>query len=171
MMVETDRLLLKKLSPEDAPELYNYRSNHDVYRYQTWLPETVEDALRFIQNFPLDGEWIPGQWKQMGIYLKDDGKLIGDIGIYVFDVTEVELGFSVSPPYQHKGYAKEAVTAVINMLCFEREIVRFRAVTDPENTSSIALLEKLGFELSEHKIHSTEIRGEMRDDLIYKLRM
>jgi len=45
-----------------------------------------------------------------------DGQLIGDIGVRFLDDSQVELGYTLSPEYQGKGYAAEAVNAVIDYL-------------------------------------------------------
>ncbi len=170
MIILTDRLELRKLNQKDAEVLFSYRSNPEVYRFQGWLPATVQEAERFIENSPIDNTWIPGQWKQLGIFLQEGNILIGDIGIHVLDINQVELGFTIAPGYQKKGYASEAVTAIINTLRVEKGISKFVGVADPENTSSIKLLEKLEFELTEHKVQASEIRGELRDDLVFVMK-
>lgn len=170
MLIYTERLKLKKLNPTDAEVLFGYRSDPEVYNYQSWLPASVKDAEEFIKTYSNFTEWIPGQWKQLGIYLEKD-ELIGDVGLHVIDLTEIELGFTIAPTHQRKGYAEEALTGVINSLRVEKGIAKFIGITDPGNIPSISLLKKLGFEQTEHLKKSSLIRGEWKDDLVFKLKV
>lgn len=171
MLIETDRLILKTIDLKDAEVMFKYRSDPEVYKYQSWLPKSVKEVEDFIIKYPVDNNWIPGEWKQIGVYLKSPDELIGDIGLHVLDLNEFELGFTIAPCFQKKGYGKEAVTAVINTLLVEKEVKYFKAFTDPDNKPSIMLLGKLGFNQAQHLKDSSEIRGELKDDLVFELNL
>lgn len=171
MLIETDRLLLKKIDLADTDVFFSYRSDPEVYKYQSWFPDSQLEAGDFIKKYSNFDDWIPGQWKQLGIYLKVNNILIGDLGIHIIDLTEVELGFTIAPAYQHKGFAKESVNAVINTIIIEKGVKRFTGITDPDNITSITLLKKLGFKQSDYLVENSEIRGELKDDVIFRLNL
>ena len=57
---------------------------------------------------------------------------------------QVEIGYTLSPQYQGKGYGVEAVHSIIDYLFNNLNKHRITASVDPENTKSINLIEKLG---------------------------
>ena len=165
-MVETQRTILKSLSSDDVEVLFSYRSLPEVYEFQSWAPQKVEDAISFIDKFSGDTEIKPGQWKQLGIYHKEDEILIGDCGFCVFEDKQGEIGYTISPKYQRQGFGLEIVEALIDFLFRETGIHRIVAKTDPANIGSIKILERVGFRKQGHFIKSVKIRGEWKDDLV-----
>ena len=85
------------------------------------------------------------------------------------DDQEAEIGYSISPGFQRRGLGQETVEALVAHLFNKKGIVRIIAKTDPDNIASNKLLEKLGFSKTAHLKKSVEIRGELKDDLIFEL--
>jgi RimJ/RimL family protein N-acetyltransferase len=114
----TARLLLRPLQTGDAEDLYNYRSDRNINRYQGWIPESLEEAERFIMERVSPVINVNGTWFQFAVVLKATGKIIGDIGLHFFDNEnrQVELGCTLAGYYQGKGYAAEALSQVISYL-------------------------------------------------------
>ena len=96
---------------------------------------------------------MPGEWCQIGIAVRtqdgtaEDGTLIGDIGLGIdpCDPRLAQVGFSLHRRWQGRGLAAEAVEAACELLFARAGMRRIEAVTDTRNTSSIRLLERLGF--------------------------
>jgi RimJ/RimL family protein N-acetyltransferase len=166
MQLETKNLYLHSLSTEDAPALFAYRSDRSVYRFHNWKPTSVNDAIRFIEKSSFQDSLRHGHWNQLGIYLKDTNELIGDLGIHPFEEKQTELGFTISPSFQQKGYGVEAVSRVVRYLFLENNFYRIIARTHPENKGSINLLKKLGFRQEGHFTKSSYIDGIWQDDLL-----
>jgi RimJ/RimL family protein N-acetyltransferase len=78
-----------------------------------------------------------------------------------------ELGYMLRPDAQGQGIATEAVACAIDYGFSVRELRRVFADTDPENTGSIRLLEKLGFQREGHLRGRWETHIGIRDSLIY----
>ena len=90
-----------------------------------------------------------GKWFQFGIELKETGALIGDIGFLNTDeVGKSWIGFTLDSQYWRRGLATEAVGAVLAFYS-TFGITTIWASTDPANTASQRVLEKLGFVLYE----------------------
>lgn len=168
MLLDTGRLRLRHFRAADAPALSAYRSDPQVARYQGWsAPVSVESAAEFIARLNDDPDQ-PG-WFQYAIELKDDGCLIGDIGVNLHEnLMQADLGFTLARDRQGHGYATEAVSAVLGDR-FARGLRRMSAQCDARNLSSAGLLERLGFQREGRRPAFTWIKGEWTDDLLYGL--
>ncbi|MCX6150624.1 MAG: GNAT family protein [Ignavibacteriales bacterium] len=165
------RLKLRKLCNSDSKILFEYRSNPDVFRYQSWQPKTEKEIDLFITKQLVIKPAIPGTWFQLAITLKDSGLLIGDCGLHFLsnDDQQVEVGITLSPAYQGKGYASESLTTVLDYLFFQLNKHRVYGSVDPRNYPSIKLLEKIGMRKEAHFKKSLWFKSEWVDDVIYAI--
>jgi RimJ/RimL family protein N-acetyltransferase len=170
MNFETERLVIRKLREADLHDLHAFRSDPEVCRYQGYEPETL-DGCRQLIEWQKDKEFGPAnQWVKVGMELKSEKKLVGDISVKPDgDARVVEFGISLSRDYQGKGLASEALTAIFDDLFAEKEVHRITAVMDVDNTAIIALMDRLGFRREGHYIKSFFDDGEWRDEYFYAL--
>lgn len=170
MNLETERLIIRPLRAEDLHDLYAYRSDPEVCRYQGYAPATLDESRGFI-------EWACGneygtahKWSQHGIELRSEERLIGDIGLKPeFDTRIVEFGISLNREFHGQGLAAEALSAVFDHLFKEKKAHRITALMDVENAAMIVLAERLGFRWEGHYKQSFYDQGEWRDELLYAL--
>ena len=169
--LSTARLHLRPLEPADAKELFSYRSDRFINRYQGWIPANIEEAEQFISTRVSPVINVEGTWFQFAVSLKKDGNLIGDIGLRFFDNEnrQVELGCTLDSKYHGKGYATEALREVIGYLFITLGKHRLIATIDPENTKSIQLFKRLGFSKEAHFRKCRMLNGTWVDDLVYAL--
>ena len=168
MELLTPRLRLDALTSGDAAALYAYRGDPEVARYQGWQPVSPDEAAEWIEA--LAAEPAPGHWWQRAIRLRDSGELIGDLGLGLAadEKGGVELGITIAPSHQGRGYAAEALRAALDW-AFARGANRATASVDPRNTASVALLCSLGMRQEAHFRESYWLRGEWADDLVFAL--
>lgn len=147
LLIQTPRLLLRPLSISDCNDFFRYRSLPEVAVYQSFEPMTKEEAQAFILENSHYHLGMPGEWIQYGIEVRKTNSLIGDFALKLDpeDPQLAELGITISPRHQRKGYAKEALHRVLAYLFGEIGIQRVMAVTDAENEASIAMLIRVGF--------------------------
>ena len=149
-LIASQRLLIRPLQLDDSAAVFRYRSNADVVRFQMWKPQGKSDVRQFIRKLQTLAPGMPGIWYQYAIVLQQSGELIGDCGIHVplTAADTAELGMTLAPEFQGKGYAEEALRALIRY-CFETlHMHMIVARTVPQNTRSIALIDKMGFQPS-----------------------
>lgn len=79
------------------------------------------------------------------VYLIDTNKLIGNIYLVMQEFCTWELGYVFNEKYQKLGYATEATEAMISYVVENKNVHRFIAMCNPENSASWKLLERLGF--------------------------
>lgn len=169
--IQTDRLRLTEFAESDAESLFRLRSHPEVARFQGWVPECLREAEEYLgENLAVDLE-APGQWFQVAIRLRSGGALVGDIGLHARDPEhgQFEIGFTVDPEHQRRGYGQEAVRAALGALFEDLGAHRVVASVDPRNEASMALLPKLGFRKEAHHRRSLWFKGEWVDDVIFAM--
>ena len=169
-----DRLVLRRPRDSDLEPLLPGWSDPEMVRY-TGLRE---DPRAFVAGFIADmqakspGESEPGgPWYQLVIERREDGAVLGDLGIGfgVPGERQVELGWRILPPAQRRGYAREAVAALIGWLIEAHDVHRFVGVAASANEASIALLRSLGFRQEGHFRESFRCNGRWLDDCYFAL--
>ena len=167
----TDRLVIRRLKLSDKEDFFKYRSHKNVIKYQSWKPKNIQEIEDFIKSMNEIHPNIPGTWFQMAICIKETNKMIGDTGLHFFETNfpETEIGYTVSPDFQGKGYGIEAVREILNYLFKKLGKHRVFASVDPENKPSIALLERAGMRKEAHFRKNLFIDGEWLDECIYAI--
>ena len=166
------RVALRRFHPGDVATFVAYRSSEQVARFQSWdAPYPREEGERFIREIARDHPDTAGEWFQFAVGLRATGQLIGDCAAMpqAGDPRQCEIGFTIAPDYQGRGYATEAVRLLLNYLFTERGKHRITAYCDPRNAASVALLERLGMRREGHLRESTWAKDEWTDDLVYAL--
>jgi aminoglycoside 6'-N-acetyltransferase len=167
-VISTQRLTLRCFRDSDAEAFAAYRSIPEVARYQSWdAPYSLAKARTTVAEFASGDPLRPG-WFQYAIDL--DGVLIGDLGLNLHEnLMQAELGFTLAPAYQGKGYAAEAVRGLLDHLFIERNLHRVSAEADARNLSSARLLERVGFRQEGFRPANTWFKNEWTDDLLFGL--
>lgn len=169
MNLTTSRLHLRPVSPSDAATILDYRSEESVARFVSFNPQSSEQVKTFIEERIARVVNEPGTWYQFAVIERNSRIMIGDIGVhFLADAKDqVELGITFSSKFQKKGYAQEALRAVIDY-CF-RDLNKHRIIAsiDPRNIPSATLFDRLGFRQEAHFVKSLWWKGEWVDDLIY----
>ena len=144
-ILETDRLILRQLSTEDAAfilELVNEPSF--IQNIGDRGVRTLEDARAYILRVAISSYDKNG----FGLYLvklKDSEESIGMCGLIKRDgLEDVDIGYAFLPRFWLRGYAVESAAAVKDYARDVLGLKRLVAITDPANPGSIRVLEKIG---------------------------
>lgn len=144
--LETERLILRKFTEEDAPAVFqNWASDDEVTKYLTWpTHQSVENSLGYMR-FLLDTYKEKNSY-QWGIELKETGELFGNISVVKIEeeVDAVELGYVIGRRFWNNGYMTEAVKAVIAFLFDQVGARRIAARHDINNPGSGKVMQKAG---------------------------
>ncbi|MFJ7737422.1 GNAT family N-acetyltransferase [Lysinibacillus sp. NPDC097287] len=145
--LNTDRLMLRELTEDDALDILICFSNPDVLRFYGQSPLSNQNQVKqVIRNFSMNYEDKRGiKW---GIAVKGEAGIIGTIGFQEWsqEHKRVDISYALIPEKWGKGYAIEAVKKVISYGFQELNLTRIGAMVFTENESSIKLLTKLDFE-------------------------
>jgi RimJ/RimL family protein N-acetyltransferase len=169
LVLRTPRLLLRPLAPTDAGALARYRGLPAVARYQSWDWFTVADGERLVADQQAVAPDTPGTWLQLGMVADD--ALVGDLGVHTRadDPRQVELGITLDPAHQGRGYAAEALTAVLDHLFGAHGKHRVTATTDAANAPAAALFTRLGFRKEGHFLRNVWFKGAWGDEFLFAL--
>lgn len=165
-MITTKRTLLRPIQKSDNEDIFSYRSDADTNKFQGWIPKTLAEVDNFINKKPNEFN-IPGSWYQLVIEDSETKEILGDVGVHFIDPLQCEIGCTISKKHHQKGYATEALIALIGYLFHDLNKHRITASIDPENTDSIRLFEKLKFRKEAHFKQSLLLNGQWVDDVVY----
>ncbi len=146
-MIRTERLSLVPVTPNNSDVLWRVLQEPDLREFQD-LPEV--NALRFREMVAeRPRELRPGAYGRFEWIIYADGhdEPIGWLSLRVSDRTKRrgEIGYSIVRQHRKRGYATEAVTALIAESAGRAHIKQLRAYCVPDNDSSRTVLRKLGF--------------------------
>lgn len=169
--IETERLILRKITFDDAADIFNnYASRDKVTEFLSWQShKSINDTISYLNNVVLPA--YNDEIYRWAIEFKQDGKMIGCIDIVKFDkkVKMAELGYVLSDDYWGLGIMPEAGNAVIEYLK-ELGFKRIQAIHHMDNPKSGRVMQKLGmqFEGVLRKSHLNN-KGEIIDVAMYSL--
>ena len=144
--LQTDRLRLVQIEEKHTDSYFEIMSKDKVTKYYGMESlKNLEDATKIIDSF--ERTYKSNRGIRWGIVLKETGEFIGTAGLNNLSVPgkKAEIGYELHPLHWNKGLTAEAVKEVLNYSFTELGLFRMGAVTYPQNTSSIQLLNRLGF--------------------------
>lgn len=171
IVLETPRLIIRPFRDSDFESFLAYRNDPDVARYQGWnVPYPRESALEFIAEMKIR-QFIPGEWLQLALELRETGETIGDVAIHCMksDPRQAYLGYSLAHTHWGQGYASETIRAVLNLLFGELNLHRVVAECDVENAASWRLLERIGFRREAHLLENIFFKGAYGSEYHYAI--
>ena len=157
---------------DDQNAFQAYRTDPEVARYQSWdTPFSQSEANDFIVDMLTCHPDTPGEWYQFAIANKNNDQLIGDVALRIDedDPCEAEIGYSLAGHAMGKGYACEAVTAVLDYALVMRGKSHVIAWADTRNRPSLALLERLGFARPEHPPRKSWFKGAWSEETFHRM--
>ena len=170
-VLETKDLLLRPIRMKDAEDIFAFASDPEVARYVLWDPHrSLSDTRNYIRY--LRAQYRRGEPSSWGIVDRASGHVIGTIGLMYFSRVHrsCEIGYSLSRAYWNRGYATQALHAVIACV-FEHlpDLQRIEAQHDVRNPASGKVMEKCGM-LREGILRSRLMnKNELIDVALYSI--
>jgi ribosomal-protein-alanine N-acetyltransferase len=167
--LKTERLLLRQLTLEDAPDIFLLRSDENVLRYIGREPAiSIKEAEEFIQKIITNV--ATNESIMWAITFSDNpGKVIGNICYWRIQPENyrTEIGYALLPQYWRKGIMKEAILKVLEYGFETMKLHSIEARTNAENKPSGAILEATGFIKEAHLRDEFFFQGKFSDTIIY----
>lgn len=160
LILETERLILRRYCQGDLQDLYEYLSDAEVVKFEPYKQMNLMETEKELAIRIADEEMI-------AVELKENHKLIGNLYLGKREFHALELGHVFNKAYWGRGYAKESCEAVIGK-SFVEGIHRIYAECDPENPNSWRLLESLGFAREAHCRQNVYFWKDDRGNPIWK---
>jgi RimJ/RimL family protein N-acetyltransferase len=149
----TDRLTLRPAETADLPAVFAVRSQPEVAEWMPDHPTSYDEwLLRLGRSGAVDRMLV----------MEADGRVIGDLYLHVQDAwtqaevkeageqAQAEIGWSLAPEHQGKGYVTEAATELVR-ICFEElGVRRLSAQAFADNAPSLRVMERIGMTCEAH---------------------
>lgn len=168
MNIITERMVIRCVENHDVDDFFDIYSRQDVCKYllnDAWTKENYQ--LKFQQKLENNNLESNNKINLACVY---DNRAIGNISVTKTDMRDTfEIGYAFHPDYAHKGYAKEAVSAVLAYLFKHCSAHRVFANMDARNNASKHLCENVGMRLEAHFIKDYWSKGEWTDSYIFAI--
>ena len=167
--LETERLLLRPFTIDDAGLMFNNWANDDeVTKYLTWPShKSINDTINIL------GEWIQNHEKNdfynWAIVLKEINEPVGSISVVKQDddIGMVRIGYCIGRKWWNRGITSEALGALIEFFFVEAGINRIEAMHDSNNPISGKVMAKCGMKYEGLMRQAGRNNQGICDDVIY----
>src|SRR5664279_5974293 len=159
-LLQTERLKLRRLTPNDWKAILDLRNNEEVSKYivrkkLSGKGETKEFIEKINNDIDTDRSiyWV--------ICLNNNPELIGTICLWNFseDQSVAELGYELLPAYHGWGLMTEAAVVVREFAVHHCGVYKLEAKTHKENQNSLKLLRKFSFQLIPDKVDANNLNN------------
>jgi RimJ/RimL family protein N-acetyltransferase len=170
--IETERLTLRPFNRADVDAVFAYRQREDVARFLFDVPMSRETCAEAVQMRVRQVSFIEEDDRiVLAVERRDDRAMIGEITLIWRSVADRqgEVGYIFHPEFQHRGYATEAVRALVTIGFAELQLHRIYARCDTRNVASYQLMERLGMRREAHFREHKLVKGSWDDQYIYAI--
>jgi len=170
-VLETKRLRLEPLREAHARELFPLYQDARIFRFIPQDPpasvELLEARCRLLEKrLSGDGREV---WLNWVVRAKDTQRAMGRLEATVREDATAGIAYELSPLYWGAGYATEGCVRILDVLFTAYAVDEVNALVDTRNTSSIRLLERLGFSRTARRDRADFFKGGFSDEYAYRL--
>ena len=145
-MLQTPRLHLRNLCPNDADTMFSYRNDSRCNLYQRYEDTGIAYLRQFVRSYSHSTFLSREEEQHYAIAHTAEQEMIGDLSVFYTEKDNCfTLGITIVPEFQSQGYAYELLSEVTRQLQEHYPSVDIVALIEKENTGSIALFRKLNF--------------------------
>ncbi|MDO5555256.1 MAG: GNAT family protein [Clostridia bacterium] len=164
-IIEGERLILRPLIKTDVEDLREWTPNKEIYTFWGKNPGKADLKPELLFEKPEK----PSKSFHLGIELKENKKVIGDIYIYLIERDKkAKVAIRLNPKYHNIGIGTEAVNTMVKWCFINTEIKTIWSDVDKQNIASIKLLEKCNFKRT-HEVNQGKMVSTICDYYIYEI--
>ncbi len=161
-IVETERLILRPFSLEDASDVFEYASDEQTVEYLTWnAHKSVEESIRIIQTI-----YIPQN--VYCIELKNEHRCIGAFEPRILG-DENSFGFVLNRKYWNNGYMTEVLKKMISVFFEDPRCKAVFGLHFLGNEASGAVMSKCGMKRLGIQKEKMQAKGKAYTTVLYRL--
>lgn len=167
-VLETERLILRKLTANDVGDVFAYCSAEEISKYTTWYShQTIEDSVQYVDR--VLGLYEQNDIAPWGIEDKETGAVIGTVGFVYWHPkhAKAELAYALSRAHWNKGLMSEAAGRIIRFGFEAMQLVRIEARCHLSNIGSSRVMEKCGMEFEGVLRKNILVKGQFEDLKLY----
>jgi RimJ/RimL family protein N-acetyltransferase len=170
--IETERLLLRAFRREDLEALYAMQSDPEIARFLPRQSRSREETEQVLARRIASRELVADDDElSLAVERRDDGRTIGDLTLWLrsAESSQAEIGYVFAADAGGRGFATEAVRALVGLAFDGLGAHRVYARADARNGASRRLLERLGMRLEAHFRESEIFKGEWGEEVVYAI--
>lgn len=150
-MIETNRLILRKMMPKDAELIYRLYSDEEIMRFSPFDTMNYSEAMQHLDDILLEWQEPAPANLEFAVVRKQDQASIGRCHIELDAETDTAMiGFHLMQEVWRQGYATEVCRALMDFSFESLRVHRVNALCNPENLGSRKVLEACGLRLEAH---------------------
>ncbi len=169
--LQSERLELRAFRATDFPAYAAYHGRPEVYRF-LYAPTPDAQALQaqfaavLAAPFAQDGDTL-----RLAVTRRADGALLGEVLLKIASLAgqQAEVGYIFHPDFAGKGYATEAVAAMLGLGFEALGCHRIFARLDALNAGSVGVVERMGLRREAHLLQNDRFEGVWGDEYIYAM--
>lgn len=167
----TERLEIRRFVPADFAAFQAYHSQPEVYRYLYADPLNDAEAAEKFGKASVPRLRKNGDCAVFAVERREDGAVLGEVVLKLESAIarQVEVGYIFNPAFAGKGYATEAMRAILDFAFSTLNFHRAFARLDAANAGSVGVVERLGMRREAHLIQNDQFNGIWGDEFIYAL--
>ncbi|MEV5693830.1 GNAT family N-acetyltransferase [Micromonospora globbae] len=168
--IRTERLLLRQYRVDDVDAVLAYYGDPLVARYVPWEPWSREHAAEQVAK-RVHRLGVTDIDSALALVVEHKGEVVGDVVLWPADETlsRGEMGWIFNPSASGRGFATEAVGALVRVAFAHCGMHRVIARLDARNEASARLCQRVGMVKEAHLRQDYWLKGEWADTLIYGL--
>ena len=144
MIFETNRMLVRKLTPEDLTGFHEMQSNPNVMKYVDGNPKSLKEHQLELQDLISKYDENGNDFWIYAVVSKADNSFLGTIAFVKDDLGNDEIGYRFLEKYWNLGYGTEVLNGMISY-SKKKGLIDVIAYVSPQNVGSIRTLEKNQF--------------------------
>lgn len=167
--LETERLILRKLTFDDASDVFDYARDPEVARYLPWeAHKSIDNTIAYLNSVLAEDAGTQLTW---AVVFKPQGRVVGTAGYNWWqpEHRRAELGYALARRLWGKGIMTEAVKEIINFGFTKMELNRIQALCRDENPASARVMEHCGMQYEGLLRGYYWDKGAARDFRIYSI--
>jgi ribosomal-protein-alanine N-acetyltransferase len=166
--LETERLILQPITVHHTRELVELFSDPKLHEFVPFEVPTFEEqeqrCARWSRGRSPDGSEI---WLNWAARDRMSGKLMGHFQAGIKQDSEASIGYVMAREFHGKGFATEAMQAVLNCLRDQYKVKKVKAWSDTRNKASHKLAERLGMTIIETIKNADFFKGSISDEFVF----
>jgi RimJ/RimL family protein N-acetyltransferase len=170
--IETERLRIRAYTADDFDSVLGMFGREDVSRYLNWEPMDRERAGDLLER-RMHQSSMEKAGEGLGLVLEErpSGRFVGEVILRWLseESRQGEIGWSLHPDAQGKGYATEAARELLRLGFEDLGLHRIIAECDPRNVGSIRVMERLGMRREADHVDAMWLKGEWVGSVVYAI--
>ncbi|MET7952221.1 GNAT family protein [Micromonospora sp. NPDC005324] len=170
--IATARLLLRPFAVSDIEDVWAYQRRPEVARYMLWEARSREQCRLAVDQMATEcGLAAEGDCLSLAVVWPEADRVVGQVELVWQSESDRqgEVGYVFNPDYRGRGFATEAVRALLRWGFEELDLHRIIGRCDAQNSASIALLERLRMRREAHFVDNAFVKGAWCGTYVYAM--